>query len=100
MAMMVPGITKTCKVKKRERVSPAMIGPPSIMWTNHHAHPVSMRHGLAWYEFDMNYLQIKVLEKLGLAWDLKVARIAKDAAEIVPQESPDAVDISEAAPVM
>ncbi len=37
---------------------------------------------------------------MGLAWDLKVARIAKDAAEIVPQESPDAVDISEAAPVM
>ncbi|MGE0815914.1 MAG: acyl-CoA desaturase [Vicinamibacterales bacterium] len=61
---------------------------------NHHAHPVSMRHGLAWYEFDLNYLQIKLLEKLGLAWDLKVARRPKDASEIVPQETPDAVDIS------
>jgi len=67
---------------------------------NHHAHPVSMRHGLAWYEFDVNYIQIKTLEKLGLAWDLKVARLPKDAAEIVPQESPDAVDISDAAPVV
>ena len=67
---------------------------------NHHAHPVSMRHGLAWYEFDLNYLQIKLMEAVGLAWDLKVARRPKDAAEIVPQESPDAVDISEAAPVM
>ena len=47
---------------------------------NHHAHPVSMRHGLAWYEFDMNYLQIRLLEMVGLAWDLKVARIARDAA--------------------
>ena len=44
---------------------------------NHHAHPVSMRHGLAWYEFDMNYLQIRLLEMVGLAWDLKVARIAQ-----------------------
>ncbi len=67
---------------------------------NHHAHPVSMRHGLAWYEFDLNYIQIKLLEKLGLAWDLKVARMPKDSSEIVPQESPDAVDISDAAPVV
>ena len=67
---------------------------------NHHAHPVSMRHGLAWYEFDMNYIQIKLLEAVGLAWDLKIARRPKDAAEIVPQESPDAVDISDASPVM
>ena len=67
---------------------------------NHHAHPVSMRHGLAWYEVDINYLQIKLLEKLGLAWDLKVARLPKDAAEIVAQESADAVDISDAAPVV
>jgi stearoyl-CoA desaturase (delta-9 desaturase) len=22
---------------------------------NHHAHPVSARHGLTWYEFDINY---------------------------------------------
>ena len=67
---------------------------------NHHAHPVSMRHGLAWYEFDLNYIQIKLMAALGLAWDLKIARRPKDASEIVPQESPDAVDISDAAPVM
>ena len=34
---------------------------------NHHAHPVSARHGLAWYEFDPNYYAIWLLEKLGLA---------------------------------
>jgi stearoyl-CoA desaturase (delta-9 desaturase) len=38
---------------------------------NHHAHPTSVRHGLTWYEFDVNWLQIKALEKLGLAWNLK-----------------------------
>lgn len=38
---------------------------------NHHAHPTSVRHGLTWFEFDINWIQIKLLEKLGLAWDLK-----------------------------
>jgi sn-1 stearoyl-lipid 9-desaturase len=42
---------------------------------NHHAHPVSARHGLAWYEVDLNYYGIKTLELLGLAWDVKVAKI-------------------------
>ncbi|MDE1175668.1 MAG: fatty acid desaturase [Edaphobacter sp.] len=34
---------------------------------NHHAHPVSARHGLAWYEWDPNFYGIWLLEKLGLA---------------------------------
>lgn len=38
---------------------------------NHHAHPTSVRHGLTWYEFDVNWIQIKLLEKVGLAWNLK-----------------------------
>ena len=32
---------------------------------NHHAHPTSARHGLAWYEVDITWLQIKALELLG-----------------------------------
>lgn len=43
---------------------------------NHHAYPRSARHGLTWQEFDVNWLQIVALEKLGLvkdvyAYDLK-----------------------------
>ena len=34
---------------------------------NHHAHPRSAKHGLAWYEFDVNWIQIWLLEKAGLA---------------------------------
>jgi stearoyl-CoA desaturase (delta-9 desaturase) len=34
---------------------------------NHHAHPVSARHGLAWYEIDLNWYAIWTLKKLGLA---------------------------------
>jgi stearoyl-CoA desaturase (delta-9 desaturase) len=41
---------------------------------NHHAHPVSARHGLTWYEFDINYYGIWLLEKLGLAKKVQIAR--------------------------
>ena len=34
---------------------------------NHHAHPVSARHGIAWYEVDLNWYGIWALKKLGLA---------------------------------
>ncbi|MBI3474578.1 MAG: acyl-CoA desaturase [Acidobacteria bacterium] len=39
---------------------------------NHHAHPQSARHGLAWYEFDLNWYGIAALRTVGLAWDVKV----------------------------
>lgn len=48
---------------------------------NHHAHPVSARHGLAWYELDMNWLAIRALESVGLAWDVKVARTSEALTE-------------------
>ena len=42
---------------------------------NHHAHPVSPRHGLARWEFDPSWLTLKFLSFLGLTWDLRVAKI-------------------------
>jgi stearoyl-CoA desaturase (delta-9 desaturase) len=44
---------------------------------NHHAHPQSARHGLAWYEFDLNWYGICALRRLGLAWDVKAPRLAE-----------------------
>jgi len=41
---------------------------------NHHAHPVSARHGLAWYEVDINYYGIWFLEKIGLAKKVQIAK--------------------------
>lgn len=41
---------------------------------NHHAHPVSARHGLKWYEVDPNFWGIWILSKLGLAKRVKVAQ--------------------------
>jgi fatty-acid desaturase len=42
---------------------------------------VSARHGLAWYEFDMNWIGISTLKALGLAWDVKVAKIREEMNE-------------------
>jgi fatty-acid desaturase len=47
---------------------------------NHHAHPTSARHGLAWYEFDMTWIQINFLKKIGFAKNVKVAAMP-DSAE-------------------
>jgi stearoyl-CoA desaturase (delta-9 desaturase) len=41
---------------------------------NHHAHPRSARHGLKWYEIDVNWWGIRTLELLGLAKSVKLAR--------------------------
>jgi fatty-acid desaturase len=41
---------------------------------NHHAHPVSARHGLAWYEMDVNYYLIWAMKKVGLAKEVKLAQ--------------------------
>lgn len=41
---------------------------------NHHAHPVSARHGLKWYEIDPNFWGIWILSKLGLARKIRVAQ--------------------------
>jgi stearoyl-CoA desaturase (delta-9 desaturase) len=42
---------------------------------NHHAHPTSARHGLAWYEFDPSWLLVKVLKAVGLAKKVHVASV-------------------------
>jgi stearoyl-CoA desaturase (delta-9 desaturase) len=42
---------------------------------NHHAYPTSARHGLKWYEFDLNYYCIWLLGKLGLAKQISVPRL-------------------------
>jgi stearoyl-CoA desaturase (delta-9 desaturase) len=47
---------------------------------NHHAHPTSARHGLAWYEFDPSWIQIRLLSLLGIAKSVRVARVTDPTA--------------------
>jgi stearoyl-CoA desaturase (delta-9 desaturase) len=42
---------------------------------NPHAHPTSVRHGLAWYEFDISWITLKVMKRLGLAKGIRVAKV-------------------------
>ncbi len=39
---------------------------------NHHAHPTAARHGLRWYEIDMNWYGIRALQFFGLAKNIKL----------------------------
>ena len=39
---------------------------------NHHAFPNSARHGLKWWQFDLSWVLIRLMERLRLAWDVKV----------------------------
>ena len=48
---------------------------------NHHAHPSSVRHGLAWYEFDPSWLLLKVLRSVGIAKAVRVAKLNSTLAE-------------------
>jgi stearoyl-CoA desaturase (delta-9 desaturase) len=48
---------------------------------NHHAHPTSARHGLAWYEFDISWITLKLLMALGIAKQVRVAKIDALVAE-------------------
>ncbi len=39
---------------------------------NHHAHPRAARHGLHWYEIDVNWYGIRALQLLGLARNIRL----------------------------
>jgi stearoyl-CoA desaturase (delta-9 desaturase) len=39
---------------------------------NHHAFPSAARHGLKWYEIDINWYGITLLKQLGLAKSIKL----------------------------
>ena len=54
---------------------------------NHHAHPRSARHGMTWWEVDLSWMQIRVMQWLGLAWDVQVPSAAQIAHKTLPVES-------------
>lgn len=49
---------------------------------NHHAFPTSARHGLKWYQFDMNWIAIRIFEKIGWAKQIKLPELKRPAAEL------------------
>jgi stearoyl-CoA desaturase (delta-9 desaturase) len=61
---------------------------------NHHAVPQSARHGIVWYEIDLNWYGICALRAVGLAWDVKRHKLAPASrgderhAAIKPEAAP------------
>ena len=66
---------------------------------NHHAHPSSARHGLRWYEVDLNWYGIWTLKKLGLArhvYRVKLAELRDQEPEqdkLAPAAEADLVSV-------
>ncbi len=48
---------------------------------NHHAHPTSARHGLAWYEIDPSWMLLNVMKAVGLASNIKEAKLPNRLTE-------------------
>ncbi|MBL8206959.1 MAG: fatty acid desaturase [Blastocatellia bacterium] len=55
---------------------------------NHHAHAASARHGLTWYEFDLNWIVIRTLELLGVAKDVRTINLATAPRKIGEDAEP------------
>ena len=49
---------------------------------NHHAFPTSARHGLRWYQFDMNWITICVFGRVGWAKQIRVADTVRLPVEL------------------
>jgi stearoyl-CoA desaturase (delta-9 desaturase) len=54
---------------------------------NHHAFPYSAAFGLRWFEFDPGFILIRLLETLGLVWDVKVPSQENIVRRLVQQET-------------
>ena len=58
---------------------------------SHHAFPTSARHGLRRTQIDPSYAVIRVLERLGLVWNVKQPRAEQIAAK---QDAPGATRLA------
>jgi stearoyl-CoA desaturase (delta-9 desaturase) len=55
---------------------------------NHHAFPYSAAFGLRWFEFDPGFLFIRLLEALGLAWNVKVPSRERIVQRMIRETGP------------
>jgi stearoyl-CoA desaturase (delta-9 desaturase) len=70
----------------------ALLGWGEGWHNNHHAFPYSAAFGLRWFQFDPGFLFIRMLEVLGLAWDVKVPSPEKIARRALRPATGTAAD--------
>jgi stearoyl-CoA desaturase (Delta-9 desaturase) len=63
---------------------------------NHHAFPYSAAFGLRWFEFDLGFLFIRLLQALGLVRNVKVPAAEKMALRMTCQAAPEALNLEHA----
>ena len=54
---------------------------------NHHAFPRSAAHGLRWWELDLSEMVIRLMRRLGLAWDVVLIPPARQQQKLTPAPS-------------
>ncbi|HAO24318.1 MULTISPECIES: acyl-CoA desaturase [unclassified Methylophaga] len=55
---------------------------------NHHHYPASARQGFYWWEVDISYYILKLMQKSGLIWDVRTVPLHKrESKKILPEES-------------
>jgi len=53
---------------------------------NHHHYPASARQGFYWWEVDVSYYLLKLMQKSGLIWDVRTVPLHKrDSKKIIPE---------------
>jgi stearoyl-CoA desaturase (delta-9 desaturase) len=52
---------------------------------NHHRYPAAARQGFFWWEIDLTWYGLRLLERLGLIWDLKSVPAAIRGSRLVPR---------------
>lgn len=62
----------------------ALLGFGEGWHNNHHAFSDRAAHGQRWWEIDVTYLTICLLEKLGLAWNV----VREQAGQVPPDDAP------------
>lgn len=60
----------------------AMVSSGEGWHNNHHAFPRSARHGLFPGQFDLTYVLVELLEKIGVVWDLQLPSDAQIKAKL------------------
>jgi stearoyl-CoA desaturase (delta-9 desaturase) len=56
---------------------------------NHHAFPRSAAHGLKWWEVDPSAMVIKLMRRLGLAWDVVQITPERQAQKLMGAPKPE-----------
>ncbi|MBT8115154.1 MAG: acyl-CoA desaturase [Arenicella sp.] len=59
---------------------------------NHHRFPNSARQGIKWWEIDISYYLIRIMEKIGLVWSVKPGPSAEQVALALQQSMQNRIE--------